>query len=145
MIECETSGSISLKPLESYFTETMSGRIVAKVSSVFARYLKKESFGGYFKDITGKTRESIGFYRFKGKNPAYAVKAGAGVPGNLNYLSGLYRGRAVSQSGKAFEYSRKRDMLEESWAKWGGYSRAAEIGEEVMKKHLGDMEAQVGS
>ena len=53
-----------------------------------------------------------------------ATKTVAKVPNNfseyLNYLAGLYRGEAVSRSGKKFMYARPREVINTGWASWAG-------------------------
>ena len=143
MIDTEIKGSISLKPIEEFFIENIAARTTAKTAAEFVNYLKNRRFDELFENQTGKTRESIGLYRWKSKAPAYVVKAGVGVPGNLNYLAGLYRGKAVSRSGKVFSYARKRDLITEGWKVWDGDTQMANIGENMMQKSIGEAEKKI--
>ena len=123
------------------FTENVAAVSVATASGRFTAYLRNQRFHKYFEDRTGETRGSIGRYRYKTKAPAYVVKAGVGIPGSLNYLAGLYRGRAVSRSGKVFDYKGgARPMLEESWKAWGGKGKLETISEEVLEKMIAEAE-----
>ena len=138
MITLEVSGSIGLPP--SDFIEELAAKSVASTSRRFAEYLKNRRFDELFETKTGKTKESIDIYRYKSKNPAYVVKAGVGIPGNLNYLMGLYRGRATSRSGKVFSYARPRDLLTEGWKAWGGEGKLQAASEEMLNKMISDWE-----
>jgi hypothetical protein len=158
MIESETKGGFNFKPFSEYFFESISARITAKTAAEFVGYLKNRRFDelfheGSIKNRRGKktglirisTRDSIGMYRYKSKKPAYTVKAGIGIPGSLNYLEGLYKGGAVSKSGKPINYTRKRDLITGGWKSWGGVAKTASIGEAVLQKALNSMEGKIGS
>lgn len=97
-MEMQSSGELFNLPPD--FIKELSARTVARVSGEYSRYLKEQRFDELFNNQTGETKGSIGTYRAEGKNPGYVVKAGIGIKGSLNYLAGLYRGEAVSGSGK---------------------------------------------
>ncbi len=136
MMKTEAEGSISLTALEENFVEIVAAKTVAKVSNLFSDYLKDKRFEVLFDSKTGETRKSIGVFRSNAKNPAYIVKAGLGIPGNLNYLAGLYRGEAVSRSGKKFAYARPRDLINTGWTAWGGDRNIENIYDQILKKVL---------
>ena len=143
MITTERKGNISLKPIEEFFIRDISARSVAKVGREFSDFLKYRRFGELFEDQTGETRESIGLHRARGKKPAYVVRAGIGIPGNLNYLKGLYRGRAVSRSGKVFSYARQRNLIDDGWRIWGAEQKAVAVGEEMLQRAVNEAEKKL--
>ncbi len=114
--------------------EELSAKVVASSSAQFAKWLRNSRFEKLFENRTGETKESIGLYRAKGKNPAYMVKAGVGIPGSLNYLAGLYRGKAKSKSGKEFSYAAPRDLLTDGWRIWHGEQKVKEAYELYLRK-----------
>ena len=144
MISSEIKGNINLKPIEEFFIRDIAARSVAKVSREFSDFLKYRRFGELFNDKTGETRESIGLHRTRGKKvPAYVVRAGLGVPGNLNYLMGLYRGRAVSRSGKVFSFARQRNLIDDGWRIWGGEQKAIAVGQEMLERAVSEVEKKI--
>jgi len=144
MIDSEIKGNISLKPIEEFFIREVSARSVAKVSREFSDFLKYRRFGDLFKDQTGETRESIGIHRHKSKKiPGYVIRAGIGIPGNLNYLAGLYRGQAVSRSGKVFSFARQRNLIDDGWRIWGGEQKAVAVGSEMLQRAAGEAEKKL--
>ena len=144
MISAEIKGgNISLMPLGDDFVESLAARSVAKISSEFAKFIKNRRFDELFNSQTGKTKESIGAYRYKSKAPTYLVRAGLGIPGNLNYLAGLYRGKAVSRSGKVFQYEKKRDLINDGWNAFGGDSKVTDLYENTLNKAIGEAEAKL--
>jgi hypothetical protein len=143
MMAAEMKGGISLAPIKDFFVETLAARVAAKISGEFAAYLKNSRFDELFEDRTGETRESIGSYRYKSKAPAYTVRAGIGIPGNLNYLAGLYRGKAVSRGGKAFSYARKRGLVNDGWKAWGGAGKLSAAYEEILKGVIAEAEKKL--
>jgi len=138
-IEAEVTGGLP-EWLEGDFIEEVGAKSVASASRRFLEYLKNHRFDELFNDQTGETKGSIGTYRFKGEKPVYVVKAGCGITGNLNYLAGLYRGKAHSRSGKEFSYARKRDLINESWKKWGGTGKLEAASLEMLEKMIADAE-----
>ncbi|MCL2205705.1 MAG: hypothetical protein FWB82_04205 [Treponema sp.] len=143
MINSEVKGNISLKPIEEFFIRDIAARSVAKVGREFSDYLRNRRFNQLFDDQTGKTRESIGLHRRKGKTPAYIVRAGIGIPGSLNYLKGLYRGHAVSRSGKVFSFARQRNLIDDGWKMWGGKQKAVAVGEEMLQRAVNEAEKKL--
>ena len=145
-MEAEATGGfdrLAKNAREGYFTENVTAKGIATASRRFVEYLRNERFHEYFKSHKPKeeTRNSIDTYRYKTKDPAYVVKAGVGIPGSLNYLAGLYRGQAVSRSGKVFDYKGgARPMLEESWKAWGGKGTLEAITLEVLEKMIAEAE-----
>jgi hypothetical protein len=136
-IEAEVAGGFP-GWLQGDFIEEVGAKSAASASHRFAEYLKNHRFDELFNDQTGETKGSIDTYRFKGKKPAYVVKAGVGIPGNLNYLAGLYRGEARSRSGKLFSYARKRDLIIEGWKKWGGDRMLQSASRETLEKMIAE-------
>ena len=144
MITAEAKGFDGLTDfLQSAFIEEAAARSIASASGKFTEFLKNSRFDELFNEQSGKTKSSIAKYRYKTKNPVYVVKAGAGIRGNLNYLAGLYKGQAVSRSGKVFHYSRKRDLITEGWKAWGGKEKLETIGEAMLNKMVADAEAKI--
>ena len=140
-LETETRGGISLKPYGDLI-ESVAARSIASASGMFAEFLKNRRFDELFENRTGETKNSIGSYRYKGKKPAYVVKAGAGIKGGLNYLLGLYRGyRGVSGSGKVM-YTKKRDLITGGWKDWGGEGRLEAVSEEMLERMIKQAEAR---
>ena len=133
-LESEVKGGLFLGT--ELFIEDLAGRCVAKTAFEFAEYLRARRFSDLFVSRTGGTLKSIGAFRAGGNNPSYIIKAGIGVPGNLNYLAGLYRGKALSRSGKPFDYAKKRDLLRGGWAAWNGNQKMGELSEQVAQKML---------
>jgi len=144
LVSAEAEGGINL-PIVDYFLEKLAARTVAKVSGEFAKHLERQRFNELFEDRTGKTKKSIGAYRDRSRVPAYIVKAGLGIPESLNYLAGLYRGRAVSRSGNPVSYSQRRDLINGGWKAWGGDGKINAAYEEMLKKVIGESEAEIGS
>jgi hypothetical protein len=152
-IGVETKGSVDMSRIAPFFIETLSGKAVAKVAAVFTQYLKDVQFKNFFVNRTDETRESIGLYRGTSKKPVYVVKAGVDITGSLNYLMGLYRGEVnesvrKTKSGKiipvkAFRYSRPRNMLEESWKRWGGDEKAKAVGNEMIDRYIKEAEEKL--
>jgi hypothetical protein len=136
-IEAEITGGFP-EWLQGGLIEELGAKSVASASRRFSEYLKNQRFDALFDDQTGETKGSIGAYRFKGEKPAYLVKAGIGIPGNLNYLAGLYRGRAHSRSGKEFSYARKRNLIVEGWKKWGGEAHLQSASQEMLQKLIAE-------
>ena len=144
MIQAEAKGFDGPSAfLQSDFIEEVGAKSVASASGRFAEFLKNRRFDELFNDDTGETKGSIGKYRYKTKNPAYVVKAGVRIPGNLNYLAGLYRGHAVTKSGKVFSYARKRDLINDGWKSWGGKGKLEAISEEMLEKMIAKAEAKI--
>jgi len=152
MISAEIKGgNISLMPLGDDFVESMAASTSAKIANEFGDFIKNRRFDELFeshggvKGSIGKvfTKDTIGAYRKKGKVPVYIVRAGLGVPGNLNYLAGPYRGKAVSRAGKVFSYEKKRDLINDGWKAWGGDQKAALIGEELAEKKVSEGEKKL--
>ena len=157
MITSETKGSITFKPIEDFFIRDLAARSVAKVAREFSDFLKYRQFDQFFNDGNAEnrrsrkngrerisTRESIGFHREATKKiPAYAVRAGIGIPGNLNYLAGLYRGHAVSRSGKVFSFARQRNLIDDGWRIWGAEQKAVAVGEEMLQRAVNEAEKKL--
>jgi len=141
MITTETKGSINLSPIEEYFIENIAARTAARVSGNFVNYLKKTRFDKLFTSKTGKTVSSIDGYRTRAKEPTYKVRAGVGVPGNMNYLKALYKGRGRSRSGNYFNYSKKRDLIKEGWQQYGGDQKMPMIFANELAKAIKEAEA----
>jgi hypothetical protein len=141
MITTETKGSINLSPIEEYFIENIAARTVARVSGNFVNYLKKTRFEQLFTSRSEKTVSSIDAYRTRAKEPTYKVRAGVGVPGNMNYLKALYKGRGRSRSGNYFDYSKKRDLIKEGWQQYGGEAKIPMIFANEMAKAIKEAEA----
>jgi hypothetical protein len=142
-VETEIKGSVDLSKISDFLLSALAGRTTAKVAGRFAEYLKNRRFEDLYENRTGETKESIGAYRYKSKTPAYIVKAGLGIPGNLNYLAGLYRGEAVSRSGKRFSYARKRDLINDGWASWGGGAKIESAYNEVLEGVIKEAEEKL--
>jgi hypothetical protein len=138
MIKVVSSGDFNMP--DSDFLEVLAATSAAGASHRFLEFLKNRRFNELFQNQTDETRESINTYRLRGKKPAYVVKAGVGILGNLNYLAGLYRGKAVSKSGKVFSYARKRDLIKDGWKAWGGEGKLKAASEEKLKKMIAEAE-----
>jgi len=142
-MSAESRGSISLKPIENHFVEIIAARTVARVSGNFANYLRNVRFPQLFEERTGQTRNSIDAYRAKGNNPAYLVRAGVGIPGNMNYLINLYKGRGKSSTGSYFNYAKKRDLINEGWKQYDGESKMAMIYAQELQKAIKEAESEL--
>ena len=126
------------------FIEDVSARTIAKVSNDFGNFVKTQRFASYFENQTGETIKTFGAKRIRGKTPAFAVRAGLGIKGSLNYLAGLYRGSMKTQSGKIINFSRKRNILEESWKAFEGKTPGyAEMLKGLMAKDLNNAVAKL--
>jgi len=143
MITTEIKGYMSLASLEAWFIRDISARSVAKVGREFSDFLKYRRFGELFKDQTGETRESIGLHRHKSKKiPGYVIRAGIGIPGNLNYLAGMYRNDRVTSSGKKF-YSKQRNLIDGGWKLWGAEQKAVAVGEKMLQRAVNEAEKKL--
>ena len=146
MIKGEIEGFDGLsKFMRSDFIEDVSAISAGSASRGFVEFLRNTHFDKLFNDQTGETKSSIDTYRYRGKNPAYVVKAGVRIPGNLNYLAGLYRGRARTKSGKIFQYGRPRDLIIGGWKAYGGYEKLAATIQRVLNKKIEDAEKEMKS
>lgn len=143
MIKAEASGNISLMPLGDDFVREIGAAAASKVANDFTWYLKNRRFLDYFENQTGETKESIGVFRARGKKPAFVAKAGLGIRGSLNYLAGLYRGQAVSRSGKTFHFARKRDFIKGGWKDFEGQGRLKLAYNEILKRKIKEAEAKL--
>jgi hypothetical protein len=149
MIKAEITGDFNIPHPD--FIETLGAKSVSSASHRFVEFLKNRRFYELFNEGLGlrdkkgmflgsHTVDTIDTYRFKGKHPTYVVKAGVGITGNLNYLAGLYSGRAVSKSGKVFSYARKRDLINDGWKAWGGEGKLEAASEEQLEKMIAEAE-----
>jgi len=120
------------------FIEEIAARTAASASGRFAAYLRTQPLNEYFESDNGfldKVTGSIGVFRQRGKNPVFMVRAGLGIPGSLNFLAGLYRGKT-----KKFEYTRKRDLLGDGWKSWGGEGRLEAESEAALERLIAEAE-----
>lgn len=86
----------------------MSSRILNIIAENFSEYIKRSKLSGQVLGVrSGKTRESMGFYRLKReKTPAYAIRPGRGIDGRLNYLGGMSKGMLIAPKKGEFIYIR---------------------------------------
>jgi len=143
MIKTDITGTISLKPFGTDFVEDIAAASAAKIANEFASYIRQHRFDEYYKNQTGETKNSIGVFRMKSKVPAFTVRAGLGIRGNLNYLAGLYKGKSVSRSGKTFSYARPRDLMKSGWREFGGEGKLQHIYEQTLAKKIKESEAKL--
>jgi|GEM_PF-4594734 len=148
MIETNVRGELNYAFLlaSNYVIEEIAAVTAAKVSNEYSYFIKKR-FSDYFETGTGKlqgsklknTVDTIGVYRRSGKGKkkaVFVIRAGLGVRGNLNYLSGLYRGEATSRSGKTFHYYKPRNLITETWRDFGGQKRLSEVFDSIAESRL---------
>jgi len=146
MIKSEVKGSVNLGAIENDFVREVGAKSVATASRRFVEFLRYRRFDQLFNSDTGETRDSIDTYRYKSKKmPAYVVKAGVGIPGNLNYLAGLYRGHAVSRSGKVFSFARQRNLIDDGWKAWGGDRELVATSEQTLERMIAKVEKKLES
>jgi len=156
MITTEIKGYMSLASLEAWFIRDISARSVAKVGREFSDFLKYRRFGELFEEGNAEnrrsrkngrerisTRESIGMHRHRSKKiPGYVIRAGIGIPGNLNYLAGMYRNDRVTSSGKKF-YTKQRNLIDGGWKLWGAEQKAVAVGEEMLQRAVNEAEKKL--
>jgi len=129
-----------------YLIEDIAAATAAKVSNEYAYFVKKR-FPDYFNTGTGKlkgtktknTIDTIGVYRRSGKRKkeaVFVIRAGLGIKGSLNYLAGLYKGKATTQSGKEFTYLRARNLITETWQDFGGQKRLSQVFDNIASARL---------
>ena len=145
MIKTEMAGNISLKPISDFFVENLAASAASRIANEFALYVKQHRFDEYYENKTGETKGSIGVYRGTAKKPVFVVKAGLGIRGSLNYLAGLYKGEAVSRSGKTFSYARPRDLIKTGWKEFGGAGKLQSLYEQTLQRKISEAEAAIGN
>jgi len=137
MITTEIKGELNLKSIYGNdLVEDIASATTAKVSNEFAHFIRENRYYNYFEKDTGKTLSSIGVYRKSGSKPVYVIKAGLGIRGSLNYLAGLYKGQAVSRSGKTFSYYKPRDLIVPGWQEFNGDNRLHTAFKEILKNRI---------
>ena len=137
MIKAQLSGEMSLYKMFGYdLVEDIASATAAKTANEFANYVRDNRFNSLYNNKTGETKDSIGVYRLRGKNPVFASRAGLGVRGNLNYLAGLYRGYATSRSGNTFSYDKPRDLITTAWRDFGGEGKINQYFHEILQKRI---------
>ena len=119
----------------------MSARILNLVAEQFSDYVRRSKLSGQVLGVrSGKTRESMGFYRLKrAKSPTYVVRPGRGIDGRLNYLGGMSRGMLIAPKNGEWVYIRDengkitarvksavvkpRPFMAPAWLEWKGNAR----------------------
>jgi len=138
----EESGGINLRAIYGdNLVADIASSTAAKLANEFAWYVRFHRFDELFENTTGETKDSIGVYRKRGKNPVFIVKAGLRIRGSLNYLAGLYKGQAKSQSGKTFSYYKQRDLFTRGWIEFGGREKQAVYYQQMLEKRIKEAEA----
>ena len=86
----------------------MSSRILSIMAYEFSEYVKRSKLSGQVLSVrTGKTRESMGFYKLKrSRSPTFVIRPGRGVDGRLNYLGGMQRGMLITPKRGEWVYIR---------------------------------------
>ena len=146
MMDIEVTGGLIIEQLGPDFIESVSASATKRVSEEFAGYLRQHGFDKYYENQTGETRDSIQAFRKKGNSIVYAVKAGYGITGSLNYLAGLYRGKVNAHSRKTksgktvpvqkFSYCKPRPFLQAGWKDFGGSGRLKQLFEETFARRV---------
>jgi hypothetical protein len=141
--------------VEAEELKAVFGKSLALAAGTFSEYVRDNYLSGQALNVGeggrklksgeyrpgGITRESTRFYRMKDKRvsdlPRYMVRPGVGIPGSLNYLYGIARGQAVSESGKRFYYAKPIGFfIEDAWKAWGGGKEVRKLGEAVQSSWL---------
>jgi len=86
----------------------MGNRILSILAAEFSEYVKRSKLSGQVLAVgSGKTRESMGFYKLKrSKGPTFVVRPGRGIDGRLNYLGGMSRGMMITPKKGEWVYIR---------------------------------------
>lgn len=86
----------------------MSSRILSIMAFEFSDYVKRSKLSGQVLNVrTGKTRESMGFYKLKrNKSPTFVIRPGRDIDGRLNYLGGMQRGMLITPKRGEWVYIR---------------------------------------
>jgi hypothetical protein len=73
--------------------ERIGNRMVNLMAEEFARYVRLSKLSGQvLSPASGKTKESVKFFKDKRRKSVFVVRPGVGIPGSLNYLTGFERG-----------------------------------------------------
>ena len=137
MITTDIKGELNLNTVYgNNLVEEIASATAAKVSNEFAYYIRKNRYHDYFEKDTGKTSDSIGVYRRSGRKPVYVIKAGLNIKGSLNYLAGLYKGQAVSRSGKKFNYYKPRNLIVPGWRDFKGDLRLRDAFQQILENKI---------
>ena len=148
MIQTEFPSTIGLYDIFGQnLIEALAHSTASTVSNELAGFVKRNKWDDYFKTGTGKqkgskdrnTVDTIGVYKLKTK-PIYVTGAGRGVKGYLNYLAGLYRGQAKTESGKVFSYYKPRPVLNTAFREFGVERRLRVVFDEKVREQIKEAE-----
>jgi hypothetical protein len=129
---------IDLDDFAANDVENIAAKSLALISALFAEYLRANKLSGQvYPALTGETRESTKQYAARKRfgTPAYIVRPGVGIPGNLNYLYGMARGYAV-RNGEAFRYDHPRPFLKEGWREFRAGGKVRTLTEAVKASYM---------
>lgn len=115
--------------------QKMANRITNLWAENFAEYVRVMELSGQVLDVqTGETRESVGFFKFKGAKASYAVRPGAGISGHLNYLAGMQRGMLAGRGRKVI--IRPKPFMRPGFSAWKASGAPRNIQQSVYGSYL---------
>lgn len=116
-------------------TLKMAVRITNLWAASLAEYIRANELSGQALNVeTGETRDSMGFYRFKGKKASFAVRPGKGIAGHLNYLGGMQRGMLAGRGRKAI--IRPKPFMRPGYQGWRASGAPRDIKAAVFAAYL---------
>lgn len=113
----------------------MSARITSLWALSLADHIKQTQLSGQVLDvISGETKESMGFYRYKGRKASFAVRPGKNINGHLNYLGGMQRGMLAGRGRKVL--IRPKPFMRPGYLSWKSTGEPKRIKEAVYQAYL---------
>lgn len=121
------------------FADTQLLKMGARITSLWAEslatHIKQSQLSGQVLNVvTGETRESMGFYRYKGRKASFAVRPGKNINGHLNYLGGMQRGMLAGRSCKVL--IRPKPFMRPGFFSWKATGEPKRIKEAVYQAYL---------
>ncbi len=121
------------------FADTQILKMSARITSLWAESLTKsvkqtQLSGQVLNVVTGETRESMGFYRYKGRKASFAVRPGKNINGHLNYLGGMQRGMLAGRGRKVL--IRPKPFMRPGFLSWKATGEPKRIKEAVYQAYL---------
>jgi len=121
------------------FTDTQILKMAARITSLWAlnlaEHIKQTQLSGQVLNvISGETKESMGFYRYKGRKASFAVRPGKNINGHLNYLGGMQRGMLAGRGRKVL--IRPKPFMRPGYLSWKASGEPKRIKEAVYQAYL---------
>ncbi len=121
------------------FSTTQVLKMASRITSLWGESLSThiattQLSGQVLGVVTGETRGSMGFYRYKGKKAAIAVRPGKDINGHLNYLGGMQRGMLAGRGRKVL--IRPKPFMRPGFQSWKATGEPKRIKEAVYEAYL---------